>query len=98
MVMAPREATQARPRRTVEILDDAWRIYFADLPFLLALTFVFYLPASIGLVLLMVDPTPEWLPSPWLLPPVTAMLIPLTGLSAGACQEAFYSWAEGYDV
>jgi hypothetical protein len=98
MVMAPREAVEARPRRTVEILDDAWRIYFADLSFLLALTFLFYLPASIGLILLMVDPTPEWLPSPWLLPAITAMLIPLTGLSAGACQEAFYSWAEGYDV
>src|SRR5262249_58738481 len=30
------------------------------------------------------------------LPALAAVLLPLTGLSAGACQEAFHSWAEGY--
>ncbi len=31
-----------------------------------------------------------------LLPALTALLLPLTGLAAGACQEAFYSWSENY--
>src|SRR5207247_2569799 len=32
------------------------------------------------------------------LPAVTALLLPLTGLAAGACQEIFHSWGEGYVI
>jgi Domain of unknown function (DUF4129) len=95
--MGPREAVEAHPRRTVEILDDAWRIYFADPQLLLALTALFYVPAATCLVLVVAEPGDAWT---WrlLLPALTALVLPLTGLSAGACQEAFYSWAEGYPV
>jgi hypothetical protein len=95
--MGPRQEAEAHPRRTVEILDDAWRIYFADPQLLLALTALFYLPAATCLVWVIAEPGED---SRWhlLLPALTALLLPLTGLSAGACQEVFYSWAEGYPV
>src|SRR5439155_17245593 len=47
--MAPREAVEARPRGTVEILDDAWRLAFADAPLLLSLSALFILPALVCL-------------------------------------------------
>jgi len=96
--LAPRDAVEARPRRTVEILDDAWRIYFADPRLLLALTVLFYFPAATCLVWLIAAPAAEAGSGRLLLPALTALLLPLTGLSVGACQEAFYSWAEGYAV
>src|SRR5436190_419220 len=65
---------------------------------LLALTFLFYLPAATCLVLLIAAPSDDTWVWRLLLPAGTALLLPLTGLSAGACQEAFYSWAEGYAV
>ena len=78
-----------RPRTTGEILDDAWRLYLADAPVLLAMGTVFVMPAAVVLLLLLAWPTPE----PWagrlVLPGVVALLIPLTGLSSAVCQEAF---------
>src|SRR5438445_11466556 len=96
--MAPRETVEARPRSTVEILDDAWRIAFADAPLLLSLSALFILPALVSLLVLLCQPPPDaWWARLWL-PALTALLLPLTGLSAGACQEAFHSWAEGYPI
>jgi hypothetical protein len=87
------DAANARPRETVELLDDAWRLYLADAPLLVALTFLFWLPAASCLVALIAAPGA----SAWLAALAAALLI-LTGLSSGACQEAFHSWAEGYPV
>jgi hypothetical protein len=96
--MPPRETVAPRPRGTVEILDDAWRIAFADLPLLLSLCALFVLPALAIVLLLVCLPLPEtWWARP-LLPAAAALALTLTGLSAGACQEAFHSWAEGYPV
>src|SRR5207248_5617539 len=96
--MAPRETVEARPRSTVEILDDAWRIAFADAPLLLSLSALFILPALVCLLVLLCQPLPDaWWARLWL-PALAALLLPLTGLSAGACQEAFHSWAEGYPI
>jgi hypothetical protein len=93
----PRQAAEARPRSTAEILDDAWRLYLADPLLLLALTLLFWLPAVTCLVALLAEPTPSG-PVRLLLPALTAFLLPLTGLAAGACQEVFHSWAEDYRV
>jgi hypothetical protein len=83
-----------RPRTTGEILDDAWRLYLADAPLLLALSGLFLVPAASALLLLLALPKPQ---TPWLallLPALTAALLPLTGLGSGACQEAFRRRAE----
>ncbi|HYV35822.1 MAG TPA: hypothetical protein VE988_08980, partial [Gemmataceae bacterium] len=96
--MVPREAVEARPRSAVEILDDGWRIYFADPLLLGSLTAFFYLPAVTCLLVLLTQPLPETGSWRILLPALCALLLPLTGLSAGACQEAFHSWSEGYDA
>jgi hypothetical protein len=96
--MPPRDVVEARPRSTAEILDDAWRLYLADLPLLLALSALFFLPAAACLVALLCEPADAvWWPS-WLLPLLAALLLPLTGLASGACQEAYHSWAESYPV
>jgi hypothetical protein len=96
--MAPREAVEARPRTTVEILDDAWRLFFADPVLLLALTALFQLPAVVGLILLLCEPASgawAWRAG---LAALAAGLLLLTGLASGTCQEAYLSWAEGYPV
>jgi hypothetical protein len=90
--MPPQEAAAARPRSLVEILDDAWRLVLADAPLLLALVLLFWMPAATGLVALVCMPSSGF----WLAPLTTSLLL-LAGLSAGACQEAFHSWAEGYE-
>jgi hypothetical protein len=95
--MPPREVVEARPRSTAEILDDAWRIYLADLPLLLALSALFFLPAMTCLVVLVCLPAGVWW-ADWLLPLLASLLLPLVGLSAGACQEAYHSWVESYPV
>ncbi len=85
---------EVRPRRTGEILDDAWRLALSDLPLLLALSGLFLLPA-VGLFLwLLTQPPPDALWARLLLPALAAGLLLLTGLGSGACQEAFHSWAE----
>jgi hypothetical protein len=96
--MPPRDVVEARPRSTAEILDDAWRIYLVDPPLLLALSALFYLPAMTCLVILVCLPAGEAWWADWLLPLLASLLLPLVGLSAGACQEAYHSWAESYPV
>jgi hypothetical protein len=96
--MVSREAAAARPRTTVEILDDAWRLFFADPVLLLSVAGLFQLPALTFLLLLLCQPAAAawW----WrvLAPALAAALLLSMGLSAGACQEVFHSWAEGYPV
>src|ERR1700677_4193678 len=95
--MPPRETVEARPRSTAEILDDGWRIFFADPALLLALTALFQLPALVAVMLLLCQTPGVW----WWQAgqaALAAILVVTTGLSAGACQEAYLSWAEGYPV
>jgi hypothetical protein len=96
--MAPREAVEARPRTTVEILDDAWRLYFADPVLLLAMTALLQLPALVGLILILCEPAPATFGWRAGLAALVAGLLLLPGLASGACQEAYLSWAEGYPV
>ena len=86
---------EVRPRSTGEILDDAWRLYLSDVSLLLALTGLFLLPATGAILLLLTQPAPAG-PMRWLWPALAAVLLPLTGLAAGACQEAFHLWAEDH--
>jgi hypothetical protein len=86
-----------RPRNTGEILDDAWRLYLAEAPVLLLLLGLFLVPAFALLLLLVGLPPPEG-PARWLLPPLAATLLPLTGLGSGACQELFRRRVEGQPV
>lgn len=87
-----------RPRTTGEILDDAWRLYLADAPVLLALSSLFAAPAAVSVLLLLTLPRADDAPLPWLLPAVAAAALLATGLGAGACQEAFRLRAEGKPV
>jgi hypothetical protein len=86
--------TEVRPRTTGEILDDAWRLYLADAPLLLTLSGLFIVPAALGLLCLLLLPAgvPVWVKI--LVPALTAVLLTLTGLGSGACQEVFFRWAE----
>ena len=93
--MSSEGAAVVRPRTTGELLDDAWRLYFADAPWLLLLSGVFLAPAFGALVLLAGLPAPT---NPFLrlLPPLLPLpLLVLTGLGSGACQEWFRARAEG---
>ena len=45
------DAALVRPRTTGELLDDAWRLYFADAPILLLFSGVFLAPAFGGAAL-----------------------------------------------
>jgi hypothetical protein len=93
--MASDAPVDVRPRTTGEILDDAWRLYLADAPLLGCLSGLFIVPAAIALLMLLTQPVPDnWL-ARFLLPMLTACLLPLTGLGAGACQELFRRRAEG---
>src|SRR5262249_19563072 len=67
-----------------------------DLPLLLALTGLFILPAAGVALWLAAGPTPEAGWARALLPALAALLFPLTGLAAGACQEALHVRAEGH--
>jgi hypothetical protein len=86
---------EARPRTTGEILDDAWRLYRADAPLLLAASGLFLVPALCALLVVLALPqqAPVWLH--FVLPALAALLLPLTGLGAGACEEAFHLRTEG---
>lgn len=86
---------EARPRTTGEILDDAWRSAFADFPFLLGLSGLFLLPAAAALLLLLTQTATAGGVTA-VGPGLTVLLLALTGLGAGACQEAFHCWAEGH--
>jgi hypothetical protein len=94
----PTDATiDLRPRTAGEVLDDAWRLALADAPLLLALSGLFAVPAAVG-VLLLTLPTPDSLPGRYALPALAALLLPLTGLGSGACQELFRRRAAGERV
>jgi len=84
----PTDATiDLRPRTAGEVLDDAWRLALADAPPLLALSGLFAVPAAVALLLLLTRPTPDSILGKCLLPALAALLLPLTGLGSGACQE-----------
>ena len=93
--MSAEGAAAIRPRTTGELLDDAWRFYFADAPALLLLSAVFLAPAFAAVVVLTGLPAPAN-PVLWLLAPLLplALLVP-TGLGSGACQEWLRARAEG---
>src|SRR5207302_8058256 len=69
--------------------DDAWRLALADAPLLLALSALFAVPAAVAVLLLLTRPTPESALDRCALPALAALLLPLTGLGSGACQELF---------
>jgi hypothetical protein len=85
--MASEGVATARPRTAGEILDDAWRSYFADPAPLLLLSGAFLVPAFVAVLLLMGRPTSPSAGQRWLLPAGAAVLATLTGLGSGACQE-----------
>lgn len=89
---------EVRPRTTGEIMDDASRLALADAPTLLALTALFAVPAAAAVLLLLALPTPEDWWTRCLLPGLTAFLLPLTGIGAGACQELLRRRAEAKPV
>ncbi|HEY7424410.1 MAG TPA: DUF4129 domain-containing protein [Gemmataceae bacterium] len=79
---------EIRPRTTGEILDDAWRLALADAPLLLLLSMLFLVPAFTVLLLLLAVPVPAGM-AQVALPATAALLLPLTGLASGACQQLF---------
>jgi hypothetical protein len=79
---------EIRPRTTGEILDDAWRLALADAPLLLLFAVLFLIPSFIVVLLLLGQPVPSGM-AQCVLPAVAAVLLPLTGLASGACQELF---------
>jgi hypothetical protein len=87
-----------RPRTAGEVLDDAGRLALADAPLLLALSALFNVPAAAALLALLAQPRPDWLVLQVLLPVLTALLLPLTGLASAACQEVLRRRAEGGTV
>ncbi|HWG43645.1 MAG TPA: DUF4129 domain-containing protein [Gemmataceae bacterium] len=79
---------EIRPRTTGEILDDAWRLTLADALPLLLFSVLFLIPAFTVLLLLVAEPVPAGIAQCGL-PALAAVLLPLTGLASGACQELF---------
>ena len=101
--MSAEGAAIVQPRTTGELLDDAWRLYLADAPALLLLSGLFLAPAFAALLLLtdMPKAANSGLPGQaytalWLLAPLPLLvLLVLTGVGSGACQEWFRALAEG---
>src|SRR3984957_11717700 len=93
--MAGEGAALVRPRTTGELLDDAWRLYFADAPMLLLLSGVFLAPAFGALLLLAGLPAPSNVVLRLLPPLLPLPLLVLTGLGSGACQEWLRARADG---
>jgi hypothetical protein len=92
--MPPSLHMEVRPRTTGEILDDAWRLFRTDTPLLLAASGLFLLPAATALIIVLTQPFGDAAWARFLWPAVAAVLLPLSGLGAGACQEAFHLWTE----
>jgi hypothetical protein len=93
--MASDGTAAARPRTTGEILDDAWRLYLADVPALLFLSGTFLAPAFAAFLWILARPSPPGAAGRWLAPAGVAALAALTGLGSGACQEFFRRRSEG---
>ncbi len=93
--MAADDAALVRPRTTGELLDDAWRLYFTDAPILLLFTGVFLAPAFAVLLLVAALPAPAHPVLRLLTPLFPLVLLVLTGLGSGACQEWLRARAEG---
>jgi hypothetical protein len=91
--MAENQAVDLRPRTVGEILDDAWRLALADAPVLLFFGALFLVPAFAVILLLLAWPAPAG-PHHALLPAAAALLLALTGVGSGACQELFRRRAE----
>jgi hypothetical protein len=97
------EILDVRPRTTGEILDDAWRLYAADAPQLLLLASLFHVPAFCAVLLLTTyapAQTPSWMDGALqpCLAGSCALLLPLTGVGSGACQEFLRRRAENKSV
>ncbi len=75
-----------RPRTLGEIVDDAWRLAFADAPLLLMFNALFLVPVFIVLLLLLAQPVSVGI-AHYVLPVLAALVLPLMGLASGACQE-----------
>jgi hypothetical protein len=84
--MSSDDILDVRPRSTGEILDDAWRLYYANAPQLLFLHGVFAVPAFSCLLLALTLP-PSRGGEGLLLAILAACAVPLTGIGSGACQE-----------
>lgn len=85
---------EVRPRSLGEILDDGWRLYFANVPLFLYLTGMIFIPCVVLLLILLAHtwPAEQW--SSWALGLGLAVLFPGTGIGAAACQEVFHCWGE----
>jgi hypothetical protein len=93
--MSSADLVTLRPRTSGEILDDAWRLYFGDAPQLLILNGLFLVPAFAALLLLLTQPVPETVGAQAILPLLAGLLLPLTGLGSGACQDLLRRRAAG---
>jgi hypothetical protein len=88
---------EIRPRTTGEVLDDAWRLALADAPFLMLFSALSLVPAFSVLLLLLARPAPAG-GAQLVLPALAALLMALTGVGSGACQELFRRRAAGEPV
>ena len=79
-------------------MDDACRLALADAPLLLALSGLFTVPAACVSLLLLAQPQPVAWEARAVLPALAALLLPLTGLGSGACQDLLRRRAEGEPV
>src|SRR5258707_59644 len=93
--MASAAQNEVRPRTAGEILDDAWRLYLANGPLLLALSSVFAAPLCITLFCLLTGTLPASVWQRLLWPALAAVGMLLSGLGSGACQEFFRRAADG---
>ncbi len=83
-----------RPRKFGEIIDDALALYLTEAPLLLLLTGSVFVPTVALFLILLTNPCELTGPVRWLLAVGLATLIPVGGLTTGACQEIFHCWAE----
>jgi hypothetical protein len=85
--MALETIAAARPRTAGEILDDAWRLYFADAAALLILSGSCIAPTFAAVLWLLAQPQGDNIAGRWLLAAAAAALAALSGLGSAACQE-----------
>jgi hypothetical protein len=84
--MVPDSIVAARPRTAGEILDDAWRLSFADAVPLLFLSGALLAPAFAAVLWLLAHPAVDGLVRRWLLCGGVAALASFSGMGSGACQ------------